>query len=171
MKRISLLFLILLIVGCQINFLDIKQRPTFPDIKKPVQPDYEKFASIEKHIEEIFSKGSQPLEYKAAKNPFVSAIDIYLQSQKIKDFDNPLAIPLDRIKLVGVMDSSVGRIGVVDALDQIFFVRVGDKIGDAGGVIIEITSTAVVVRETRRDIFGEYHTSIRELYITREDTL
>ncbi len=140
-----------------------------PEVTEPAKADYARYEAVEKAIEETFAKGSSLLSYVANKNPFSSAIEEYLASLKRSDQDNPLLIPLEKIKLVGILDSEVGKVGVVEALGQIFFVRIGDKIGNADGVIIDITASALLVRETNRDIFGEYHTSIKELRLSREE--
>lgn len=169
MKYIYLIAIILLIIGCEGRIINIRERPSMPEVKKPARPNYAKYEEIGKRIDETFAKGSAPLTYVANKNPFSSAIEEYLASLKKSDQDNPLFIPLERIKLVGILDSEVGKVGVVEAMGQIFFVHIGDKIGNAEGVIIDITANAVLVRETSRDIFGEYHTSIKELRLSREE--
>jgi type IV pilus assembly protein PilP len=140
-----------------------------PKIVKPAKPNYKKYEAFERKIDKAFSQGKAPLTYVAIKNPFSSAIEEYLASLKRSDQDNPLLIPLEKIKLMGVLDSEVGKVGVVEALGQIFFVHLGDKIGNADGVIIDITPSSIVVRETNRDIYGEYHTSIKELRLSREE--
>jgi Tfp pilus assembly protein PilP len=163
--------MLFLLIGCEGNVIEIRERPSMPEIKEPTKPNYERYSAIEKKIEEAFAAGSAPLTYVANKNPFSSAIEEYLASLKQSNQDNPLLIPLEKIKLVGILDSEVGKVGVVEALNQIFFVRLGDKIGNADGVIIDITANAILVRETNKDIFGEYHTTIKELRLaTREGT-
>ena len=168
MRYVNLIF-ILLLIGCDSKLIDIKERPSMPEVTEPAKADYARYEAVEKAIEETFAKGSSLLSYVANKNPFSSAIEEYLASLKRSDQDNPLLIPLEKIKLVGILDSEVGKVGVVEALGQIFFVRIGDKIGNADGVIIDITASALLVRETNRDIFGEYHTSIKELRLSREE--
>ncbi|MDY6820466.1 MAG: pilus assembly protein PilP [Deferribacterota bacterium] len=168
MRYIILLFLFL-ILSCDNKLINLKQRPEMPEIKNPQQPDYDRYKKIEEEIVETFSIGREPLTFKVAKNPFSSSIDEYLASLNERKGDNPLAVPLDQIKLVGVLDASVGKIGVVNVSNQIFFVKIGDKMGNADGEIIEITQNAILVRETRKDIFGEYHTSVKELRLKKEE--
>ena len=167
MRYIYLCVVILLITACEGRLIEIRERPSMPEVKEPAKPNYKRYEVVEKEIEETFAKGSSPLTYVANKNPFSSAIEEYLASLKRGDQDNPLLIPLEKIKLVGILDSEVGKVGVVEALGQVFFVRIGDKIGNADGVIIDITANAILVRETSRDIFGQYHTSIKELRVSR----
>jgi Tfp pilus assembly protein PilP len=163
-----IVFLVVL-SGCEGKLIDIKERPTMPEVKEPAKPNYAKYEALEKEIEQAFDEGKVPLNYVAQKNPFSSAIEEYLASLRKSDVDNPLLIPLEQIKLVGIMNSETGKVGVVEALNQVFFVRVGDKIGNADGVIIDITKTAILVRETRKDIFGEFHTTVKELKLIREE--
>lgn len=169
-RSINLFLVLFFIIGCDARLIEIRERPSMPKIVEPAKPDYEKYEAVEKEIDEAFSQGKPPLTYVAIKNPFSSAIEEYLASLRKSDQDSPLLIPLEKIKLMGILDSEVGKVGVVEALGQIFFVHLGDKIGNADGVIIDITPSSIVVRETNRDIFGEYHTSIKELRLSREES-
>lgn len=168
-KYINVFLMLFFIIGCDVRLIEIRERPSMPKVVEPAKPNYGRYEAVEKELDEVFAQGKSSLTYVANKNPFYSAIDEYLASLRRTDQDNPLLIPLEQIKLMGILDSEVGKVGVVEALGQIFFVRLGDKIGNADGVIIDITANAIVVRETNRDIFGEYHTSIKELRLSREE--
>jgi type IV pilus assembly protein PilP len=130
-------------------------------------------AALEKQDEELkklFEKKYVPLQYEHKKNPFKSVIDVYKETLKSDNSQNPLeSASLDQVKLVGVMKSEFGYIGVAEVLDQTYYIKVGDKIGRNKGVVIEITNELVKIRQTEKDIFGNIRSQIVELMLENKE--
>ena len=145
--------------------------------KRKVKPHQEAIkidtAALEKQDEELrklFEKKYVPLQYENKRNPFKSVIDVYKENLKAEMNENPLqAASLDQVKLVGVMKSEFGYIGVAEVLDQTYYIKVGDKIGRNNGLVIEITNESVKIRQTEKDIFGNIRSQIVELMLENKE--
>ncbi|MGA1846845.1 pilus assembly protein PilP [Deferribacter abyssi] len=169
---IGLVTLIIFVsVGC--NSTDIEFKPQ----RKPVKVKQEKFeidnetlTKQEERLKEVFSKNYKPLKYEAARDPFLSVVELYKDSKDIDNQGNPLfKVSLDQIKLVGILKSTFGNIGVLDIRGNNYYVKVGDEIGVNRGKIISVSENMIVVRQTERDIFGNIRTDIKEIYLTQKE--
>jgi len=171
LKKIIFIFFVIFIVACddEFKYIKIKEQPSFPEIVKPLKADTESFDKLNSKTKETFNVSMIPLEYVSRRNPFISAVEVYLTGLGKVNPGNPLSIPINDIVLKGVIKSFSGSIGVVEALGEIIHVRMGDKIGNANGVIMEILDNSLKVREIRKDIYGEYHSTIKELKMREEE--
>ena len=124
----------------------------------------------EKELKKLFENKYVPLQYVNKKNPFKSVIDVYKETLKNDIAENPLeSASLDQVKLVGVMKSEFGYIGVAEVLGETYYIKVGDKIGRNNGVVIEITNELIKVRQTEKDIFGNVRSQIVELMLENKE--
>ncbi|KAA0258426.1 hypothetical protein FHQ18_04505 [Deferribacter autotrophicus] len=168
----GLIFLVIFIFsGCDNSDIEFKPQ------KKPVKIKQEKFEidkeTLEKQEEklrQVFAKDYKPLKYEAGRDPFLSVVDLYKDSQDLEGQGNPLfRVSLDQIKLVGILKSSFGNVGVIDISGNNYYVKVGDEIGVNRGKIISVSEDMIVVRQTEKDIFGNIRTDIKEIYLTQKE--
>ncbi|HEY4222707.1 MAG TPA: pilus assembly protein PilP [Myxococcota bacterium] len=73
------------------------------------------------------------------------------------------AVPVDALKLQGIVATASPRAMVVVPSGAVFIVRVGDVVGDRGGVIKSISAAGVVVREDMHNALGEHFASTHVL--------
>lgn len=172
-KKVVLLLLILFIFGCDqlIPKIDFEKRGKKGKIK-PIELDSSAIVAQSEELKKLFESQYKPLNYENKKNPFVSVIDIYKENllTSASGGDNSLeSVELDQIKLTATLNSEVGNVAVVQVGEQVFYVREGDKIGKNGGVIINITSDAMKVRQIETDIFGNVRTVIKEINLVNKE--
>lgn len=166
MKRVALLVILAFLFGC--NEEPPKQEIK-PVVKKdnPVKVDVQELLKQEDELKELFRQKGEPLKYKPKKDPFRSVVEVYKENLANQFNENPLrSASLDQIKLVGVLNSKVGNVGVVEISGQTFYVKVGDKIGLNDGVIIDISDKNLRIRQMEKDIFGHVRAVIKDVAIT-----
>ncbi|MBZ4672565.1 MAG: hypothetical protein JG762_795 [Deferribacteraceae bacterium] len=172
-KRIILLLLIVFVFGCDqlIPKIDFDKRGAKSKIK-PIEVDSTAIVAQGDELKKLFESQYRPLDYKNKKNPFVSVIDVYKEnlSSNASGGDNPLeSVELDQIKLTGSLSGEVGNVAVVQVGQQVFYVKEGDKIGKNSGVIINITTDTMKVRQVESDIFGNIRTVIKEIKLVNKE--
>jgi len=63
-------------------------------------------------------------------------VEVYKESMDNQFTENPLRnATLDQVALVGILNSKIGNVGVVEIAGQTFYVKVGDRIGVNEGVV------------------------------------
>lgn len=172
-KKMALLLLIFFIFGCDqlIPKIDFEKRGAKGKIK-PIEVDSAAIVSQGEELKKLFEREYKPLNYKNKKNPFVSVIDVYKESllSSVSGGDNSLeSVELDQIKLTGTLSGEVGNVAVVQVGQQVFYVREGDKIGKNSGVIINIATDVMKVRQVESDIFGNIRTVIKEIKLVNKE--
>ncbi len=175
MRFFVYLFLCIFIVlsiscgGSTENKQRVKRKKVKPH-PEPVKIDTAALEKQDKELKKLFERKYIPLNYEHKKNPFKSVIEVYKENLQNEITENPLqSASLDQVKLVGVMKSEFGYIGVAEVLDQTYYIKVGDKIGRNDGVVIEITNELVKIRQTEKDIFGNVRSQIVELMLENKE--
>ena len=164
-------FLIILSISCGSTEKkrNVKKRKVKPH-PKAIKIDTAALEKQDKELKKLFEKKYVPLQYENKRNPFKSVIDVYKENLKAEMNENPLqAASLDQVKLIGIMKSEFGYIGVAEVLDQTYYIKVGDKIGRNNGLVIEITNESVKIRQTEKDIFGNKRSQIVELMLENKE--
>ena len=64
--------------------------------------------------------------------------------------------PLDQLKMVGTLQQSGNQVALIDAGGQTFMVRRGNYMGQNFGLVMQISETAVDVKEIVQDAAGEW---------------
>ncbi|ADR19369.1 pilus assembly protein PilP [Calditerrivibrio nitroreducens] len=168
MKRIFLLLTALTLIACG------GEDKAVSDIKKPVvrkeapaKVDLQKLIEQEEELKSLFRQKVEPLKYKPNKDPFRSVVEVYKENLANQFNENPLKnATLDQVKLVGVLSSKLGNVGVVEISGQTFYVKIGDKIGLNDGIIVDIGDKYMRIRQMEKDIFGNVRSVIKEVLIS-----
>jgi len=173
-KYIGVLIIIILMmsIGCDTTIPQFNPKKKAITRKRniEIEIDTATLAKQEERLKSLFVNKYVPLNYEVNKNPFESVVDLYKSNQEGVIEGNPLlSLTLDQLKLVGILKSTFGNIGVIDANGNTYYVKVGDEIGSSKGKIITITDDMVVVRETIKDIFGNVKTDLKEIYLTQKE--
>jgi len=109
----------------------------------------------------------EPLNYKPKKILLDQLWKCIKRVWIIKFTENPLRnATLDQVALVGILNSKIGNVGVVEIAGQTFYVKVGDRIGVNEGVVVDITDTALRIRQMEKDIFGNMRATVKDIMIT-----
>ncbi|MCX8084381.1 MAG: pilus assembly protein PilP [Calditerrivibrio sp.] len=141
-----------------------------PVINKKMEPakvNVDELLKQEEELKALFRQKSEPLNYRPKKDPFRSVVEVYKETLANQFSENPLRnASLDQIKLVGVLNSKVGSVGVVEISGQTFYVKVGDKIGFNDGIIVDINDKNLRIRQMEKDIFGNMRAVIKDIAIT-----
>jgi len=166
MRLVILLLASLMLLSCS---EESPKQEVKPVVKKdqPVKVDVQELLKQEDELKSLFSNKMEPLRYKPKKDPFRSVVEIYKENLANQFNENPLkSVSLDQIKLVGVLSSKVGNVGVVEISGQTFYVKVGDKIGLNDGIIVDINDKLLRIRQMEKDIFGNVRSVIKEIAIS-----
>ncbi|BAI81180.1 conserved hypothetical protein [Deferribacter desulfuricans SSM1] len=169
--NVFILVLFVVAIGCDSSIPEFKPKTIKRNVKKvSFQIDNKTLTKQEEKLKSLFVNKYVPLNYEASKNPFESVVDLYKANQESVSEGNPLlSLNLDQLKLVGILKSTFGNIGVIDANGNTFYVKVGDEIGSMRGKIITISEDMMVVRQTEKDIFGNVKTDLKEIYLTQKE--
>lgn len=166
MKRVALLIVLAFFLGCS---EEPPKQEIKPVVKKeqPTKVDVQELLRQEEELKELFGQKGEPLKYKPKKDPFRSVVEVYKENLANQFNENPLrSATLDQIKLVGVLTSKIGNVGVVEISGQTFYVKVGDKIGLNDGIIVDISDKNLRIRQMEKDIFGHVRAVIKDVTIT-----
>jgi len=95
----------------------------------------------------------------ATRDPFRSFIEVKPKAgpeEKSNQALTPLQrYSLDQLKLVGVVDATNGRKGLIeDDAGKGYTIGIGDLVGNQGGQIISIEADRILVEETYQDALG-----------------
>ncbi|MCA1927707.1 MAG: pilus assembly protein PilP [Calditerrivibrio sp.] len=133
---------------------------------EPVKFDTTELVKQEEELRLLFKQKIEPLNYRPKKDPFRSVVETYKESLANQFSENPLKnATLDQITLVGVLNSKVGNVGVVEIAGQTFYVKVGDRVGMNDGVVVDVTSTTLRVRQMEKDVFGNIRATVKDITI------
>lgn len=133
---------------------------------EPVKFDTTELVKQEEELRLLFKQKIEPLNYRPKKDPFRSVVETYKESLANQFSENPLRnATLDQITLVGVLNSKVGNVGVVEIAGQTFYVKVGDRVGINDGVVIDVTSTTLRIRQMEKDVFGNMRATVKDIAI------
>lgn len=133
---------------------------------EPVKFDNTELVKQEEELKLLFKQKIEPLNYRPKKDPFRSVVETYKESLANQFSENPLRnATLDQITLVGVLNSKIGNVGVVEISGQTFYVKVGDKVGINDGVVVDVTSTTLRIRQMEKDVFGNMRVTVKDIAI------
>lgn len=163
--RYIILLLVASLVACG-GEQKVEMPKSAPTKVEPVKFDTTELLQQEEELKALFKQKSEPLNYKPKKDPFRSVVEVYKESLVNQFSENPLRnATLDQIVLVGVLHSKLGNVGVVEIAGQTFYVKVGDKIGINDGVIVDVTSNSLRIRQIEKDIFGNMRATVKDISI------
>lgn len=135
--------------------------------KETAKIDTTELIKQEEELKSLFKEKMEPLNYKPKKDPFRSVVEVYKESMDNQFTENPLRnATLDQIALIGILNSKIGNVGVVEIAGQTFYVKVGDRIGVNDGVVVDITNTTLRIRQMEKDIFGNMRATVKDIMIT-----
>jgi len=123
--------------------------------------DLAKEANLKKDPDYVYSSFMRP-------DPFVPPMEPTFQNLNPIAMTSPLQrIPLTKISLVGVWKLKNGqkKALVMTEKSMPLTVRIGDPIGTHGGIVVEISSEYLLVKETITGPTGVPHISYTELWM------
>jgi type IV pilus assembly protein PilP len=86
-----------------------------------------------------------------------TVVNAALIAPELKRRKEPLELlPLDTVKMVGVLDKNGQKVALVRAESLLYQVRAGQYIGQNYGRIVRITEVEVILREIVQDPSGEW---------------
>jgi len=162
-----------ILVGCGVDrdkMLEGREREKKAVVLMTV--DFKKLEAQKVRIDDLFNIKYKRFVYTAGKSPFHSIIQDYKDEQeKAKLSSNPLLnVPIDEIRLTGVLSGKVGNIAVVTVTGSTYYLKVGDEIGVNRSKVLLVGSDFVRIREVSEDIFGNTRTNLREMKLAvKED--
>jgi type IV pilus assembly protein PilP len=170
MRVLTVFSLMFLLFGCfEINREEIMKGRAEVKEAKPLEVSFAQLERQKSDLLALFNNNYVPLSYDYVKNPFFSIVEEYtLAQQQEKETTNPLyTVPLDEIKLAGILSGVVGNIAVVEVAGDTYYLKTGDSMGETRSTILFIGDEYIKVRDTSEDIFGNKHTEVKELKIDR----
>ena len=161
----------LMLAACQVDREDVLRDRAKVKEPKPIQVNFEKLNEQEIRLKELFTIRYKPLKYTMDRSPFNSLIDEANKSMELaEETSNPLLnIPVSSIKITGVLTGKVGNIAVITAGGNIYYVKVGDVIGQSRATVLYIGQDYIRLRVISRDIFGNKKAEIREIRVSDMD--